>query len=182
MQDYQEISIKTKNTADMILREKKVLETLGNYGKVIITGSYAYDLMYGPDIDIVVVCENPEETSYKVLKDFIEQKSFQKYQLGDFKNYPRKNRPESFIVVLILEVEGRRWEIEIWFHKNYPEDIIMIDNMMKNISTEEKDNIIRLKHEREIKGLGKRLSSVEIYDGVLSEGKGEIGEFMEKRY
>ena len=53
-------SQQTKQEADALLLYGNVTEVLSKYGKVVVTGSYKYDLMYDPDIDLVVLCDNPE--------------------------------------------------------------------------------------------------------------------------
>lgn len=80
--DVIKFSQKTKQEADSLLEYGNVLAVLQKYGKVVVTGSYKYDLMWGPDIDLVVLTNKPEESAFNALKDFIEQRNFQKYQLG----------------------------------------------------------------------------------------------------
>ena len=179
--DVIQFSQKTKQEAKNLLRQGNVLEVLSQHGEVVLSGAYKYDLMWGPDIDVVVICDNPEEASQHALQDFIKQRNFQKYQLGDFAAFPLTNRPQSMIVVLIHEFAGRRWEIEIWFQKSLPESTLRFDKLLSNISQEQRKTILELKHHRELVGTSKlSLSSTAIYEGVLIENKSEIGDFSAK--
>ena len=163
--------------ADHLLAYGSVMETLSKYGKVVTAGSYTYDLMYGPDIDLVVVSDDPEKNSYQAFLDFINQRKFQKYQLGDFKKFPRKNRPTDIIVVLIHEHEGRKWEIEIWFKESIDAEAYL-EELLANATDEQRKTILELKHKRDSAHITKdQLSSTTIYKGVLSQGKTELAEF-----
>lgn len=178
--DVLSFSKKTKKEADELLSVGRVKEILSKYGEVQINGSYKYDLMYGPDIDIVVLTENSGEAAENALFDFVKARNFQKYQFGDFNKFPRENRPKSYIVVLIHEHEGRRWEIEIWFAKQKPQgDVdVELDNLLMNASEEQKETILRLKHQRETANKTKhQLDSPTIYRGVLKENKTHIEDY-----
>lgn len=171
--DLIKFSQKTKRDADELLEYGKVITTLSKYGDAKIIGSYKYDLMWGPDIDVVITTNSPEQASYNCLKDFIEQRKFQKYQLGDFIKYPRKNRPDGIIIVLIHEFEGRKWEIEIWFSIKPPVGDVSkkLENLLTNVSSTQKEAILSLKYKREIDKTSKhKLDSPTIYKKVLGDG------------
>lgn len=177
--DVIKFSQKTKQEADSLLKYGNVLEVLSKHGKAILTGSFSYNLMYGPDIDIAVLSDNPEEASYNALRDFIEQRNFQKYQLGDFIKFPLDGRPQGVIVVLIHEFEGRRWEIEIWFQKSLSENDEYFNKLIATASEGQRKTILELKHQREKSSLSKhRLDSTTLYKGVISEGKVKIEDFV----
>ena len=171
-----------KQTADKILSDTKLIPLLSKYGKCTLAGSYAYDLMGASDIDLIVETENPRETSLKVMKELLEAEQFQKYQYGDFEKFPRKNRPKSFIIVLISEVDGVKWEIEIWFERQFPQNLIEIDSLIKERLTPElRLVILRLKLERDKHGDDKhRLSSSTIYKAVLVDGITDYNEILTK--
>lgn len=158
----------------------KVLTTLSKYGNVIVTGSYKYDLMYAPDIDLVVTTDDPDKSSYQALIDFIDQRKFQKYQLGDFLWYPRDGRPKAIIIVLIHEYKGRRWEIEVWFDKQPPKGDVddELEDLLMKITDEQRETILNLKCEREKQDTSNyKLDSATIYKGVILEGKNNPEDF-----
>ena len=167
--DVTNFSKNTKQEADGLLTYGNVLDVLSKYGKVVLSGSFEHDLMWGPDIDLVVVSDKPEEVSYCALKDFIEQRKFQKYQLGDFAKFPLKNRPHDIIVVLIHEYNGRRWEIEIWFLPDITLYREQLHTYKSKINEENRLKILYTKHERNALGQTKyERSSIEIYDEILN--------------
>jgi hypothetical protein len=176
--DVIKFSQKTKQEADELLKYGSVIKVLSKYGKVVFTGSYKYDLMYGPDIDLVVLTDNPDKASFDVFLDFIKQRKFQKYQLGDFKKFSRKGRPKAIIVVLIHEYKGRRWEIEIWFKKSLSENDTYFEKLISKATEKQRKTILELKHQRKVAGISKyKLDSAKIYKGFLTEGKVNIEDF-----
>lgn len=176
--DVLNFSQKTKQEAETLLKYGNVLEVLSTYGKVVLSGSYKFDLMWGPDIDITVLTNEPEKASYNALKEFIDQRKFRKYQLGDFAKFPLEGRPKNQMVVLILEYQGRKWEIEIWFQKSLSEHNESFDKLLSTASIEQRKDILELKYQREKRGLSKQnLDSAAIYKGVLTEGKERLEDF-----
>lgn len=176
--DVLQFSQQTKQDADDLLKQGNVLAILSKYGTVHLTGAYKYDLMWEPDIDIIVVTDNPEEASLHALNKCIEGKNFRKYQLGDFIHHPLEGRPHGMIMVLIHEYKGRKWEIEIWFQKTLSENNSDLDTLISSANEEQKKIILELKHQRETGDLSKHtLNSSAIYRGVLSEGKVNIEDY-----
>jgi len=171
-------SKQTKREADELLKKSGVVKVLSRYGKVVMTGSYKYDLMYGPDIDLVVLTDNPSKAAQDVLMDFVNARNFQKYQFGDFEKHPLDKHPRGYIVVLVHEYRGQRWEIEIWFHRKFLKADIELEDLLSEVSSKQKKIILKLKHQREISKTSKhKLDSVTLYKGVLQKGKTSIDQF-----
>ena len=165
---YQNISSQTKIDAQNILDQTKILDILSKYGDVRVGGSFYTDLMYGPDIDINITCSNPRVSATNFLAEVINLQLFQKYQYGDFENFPRENRPHDHIIVLILPYNGQKWEIEIWFSNQLKTDQIKLEKKLKNLPQDVKKEIIKSKHQRATSGLDKHaLSSFEIYQKYI---------------
>ena len=163
-----DFSIKTHKEADTILGKTKIVSLLSKLGDVRIGGSYYTDLMYGPDIDISVTTNSPRDSAIKFLNQIIKKRSFQKYQYGDFENFPKENRPGAHIIVLILPFNNRRWEIEIWFVKEHSENQINLEEKLKQLPQITKVKIIELKAKREESGIDKHsLSSFDIYKNFI---------------
>lgn len=167
--DILEFSKKTKAEAVALLKHTNLINILEKYGDVIIDGSFKYDLMWGPDIDILVICQNTRKSSLEALNQVIEAKLAQKYEYGDFATFKREKRPESYILNLILPFNNRKWEVEIWFFEEIPADQKEINSLMKSkLNEKNKLKILKMKEKRERIGLTKHsLSSVDIYKKVL---------------
>jgi hypothetical protein len=164
------LSAMRRKEAEQILMDGKVIKTLSKYGVPEIIGSYALNVMYDSDIDIVVFSKNPRENSLAALKDFILQRKFQKYEYGDFVKFKRINRPEGFIVNLHSNTQTVKWEIEIWFLKSINKEKKLNEFLKKEITEKRKIKILKLKHERATKKLSKYdLSSMDIYRKVIKE-------------
>ncbi|QQS38427.1 hypothetical protein IPM62_03525 [Candidatus Woesebacteria bacterium] len=174
--DVLSFSRETKKTAERILEETGIVEKLSSHGKVSIGGSYALDLMYGPDIDITVECKNPREASVECLNSFVKNSKFQKYEYGDFVKHPRVNRPAGYIVNLRNVFEDKMWEVEIWFLDSVEKvDREYINEIKKKLTPDACESILLIKHQREEKQISKHeLSSVKIYDAVINNGAKSI--------
>ncbi len=173
MDNVIEYSENIKRQADELLQATNLLEVLESFGEVHIGGAYELGLMYDPDIDVRVYCENPREASIKALADLVSQRNFQKYQYGDFQKFKRENRPESFIVVLIVPFENLKWEIEIWFYaKNENRTDQLIESLKAQLTPKMKVEILEAKQKRHKEGISKHeLSSIEIYETVLKNNQ-----------
>ncbi|MCX6823598.1 MAG: hypothetical protein NT085_00520 [candidate division SR1 bacterium] len=163
-----EASKQTKIIASNLLKEKNILKTLSLVGTPLIIGSYALDLMVDPDIDIVVQTNFPKKKAKEALDIFIEKETVQKYEFGDFVKFPRKNRPEGYIVNLRIEYEGIKREIEIWFLGNIDIYKKQLDTYKSKINEDNRLKILNAKQERNTLGQTKHnKSSIEIYDKIL---------------
>ena len=164
-----EFSKKTKDDATSLLKNTDLINILKKYGEVIVGGSFKYDLMWGADIDITVVCQNTRKSSLEALNKVIESKLAQKYEYGDFVTFKREKRPESYILNLILPFNARRWEVEIWFFNKESNDQKEVDDLMKTkLNEKNKLAILKMKEKRERSDLNKHsLSSFDIYKKVL---------------
>ncbi len=161
-------SIGTREEADEILNDTKIVSMLSGFGDVRVGGSYYTDLMYGPDIDISIATKDPRKSAIRFLSEIVQKRFFQKYQYGDFEKFPRENRPKAHIVVLILPFRGRQWEIEIWFVKEHSKEQIELEEKLNQLPHEKKAKIIELKAKRDESGMDKHsLSSFDIYKDFI---------------
>lgn len=168
--DLISFSKQTKLDANEILNNTGIISILEKFGVVRIGGSYFSGLMYGPDLDVEVKCDNPKEAAVKFLNKIVEQEIFQKQEFGNFKKFKRENRPETFIVVCKVEYNRRKWEIEIWFKNEFDDESIKFETKLLNISAEQKLEILKSKQDRDVNKLDKhKLSSYEIYKTVLEK-------------
>lgn len=153
--------------AKSLLEDTEIIDIFNKFGKVHIVGSYAANLMWDRDIDIVVVTDTPQESAIKAINDLARSEKFQKLEFGDFKNHPKENRPESFIVNARKEWKGEKWEIETWFVTELGDRLETIEKL-KNLSDKDKEAIIERKKQRSLSGNTKHdLSSWEIYQDFI---------------
>ena len=164
-----EYSKQIKSDAEQLLKTTNLVNILSKYGEVIIGGSYKYDLMWGPDIDIDVICKDTRSASVSALSELINLRLFQKYEYGDFVKFPREYRQKSYIMPLILPFNGQKWEIEVWFFNEYPENQKNMDELIESEMTDAKKLIIldAKSHRQNDKSTKHDISSVDIYKQVL---------------
>jgi hypothetical protein len=167
--DILEFSKKTKTDAVALLDQTNLINILKKYGYVIVEGSYKYDLMWGADIDITVLCQNTRKSSIDALNSVIEAKMAQKYEYGDFVTFKRNKRPESYILNLRMPFNDRKWEIEIWFFNKESNDHKVVDDLIKTkLNEKNRLVILKMKEKRERSDLSKHsLSSFDIYKKIL---------------
>ena len=149
--------------AESLLKSTKIIDLFSAFGTVHTVGSYAANIMWDPDIDLVVITNKPQESAIKAVTLLAETEQFQKLEYGDFENHPMTNRPESFIVNARREWQGQNWEIETWFVTKLGDQLDLVKKL-KHISEEDKKSILEKKKQRSLSGVTKHhLSSWEIY-------------------
>lgn len=154
--------------AKSLLEDTKIIDLFNDLGTVHILGSYAANLMLDPDIDIIVVTNTPKESALKAFNKLAEREQFQKLEFGDFKNYPEKNRPKSFIVNARKTWMGEKWEIETWFITELDDQLEIVEKL-KNLNDKAKKAILEKKKQRSSSGNSKHnLSSWDIYQDFLN--------------
>lgn len=162
-----EYSKQIQTDADELLKETGILDLYRAFGNVNLVGSYATNLMWDPDIDVVVVTDTPHVSAMNVVQALMESATFQKIEFGDFLHFPRKNRPESFIVNARREWKGKVWEIETWFLESVEEKLAFVEKL-NALPEEMRMQILEDKKKRAEEGSSKHaLSSYDIYTKYL---------------
>lgn len=161
-------SKETKEQADELLQTTKLLSILEKFGNVHVIGSYPLDIMYGPDIDIIVETKNPRKGSIDALQEIVNKELFRKIEHGDFVKFPMEKRPKGYILVLKAVVDGVKWEIEVWFLEDVSKQLNYNKHLKSKLTEQNRINILEAKHLRETSDTSKHaLSSYEIYEQTL---------------
>lgn len=163
-------SEKMKREADDILKNTELLKILSEFGTPHIIGSYAMDLIYNPDIDIVVETDNLRGASVDALSALVKKGDFEKIEYGDFVKFPHVNRPNGYIIVLRTTRGDVRWEIEIWFLSNTTKEENDVSRVRASLTPELKRTILEFKRHIHEKNISKhKISSADIYRAVLEK-------------
>ncbi len=166
--DLEEYSKNIKKQAEALLQSTNLLDILKKFGDVHLIGSYVLDVMYGPDIDIVVETKNIRKSSLDALQEIIEKQLFRKVEYGDFVKFPMEKRPRGYILVLKAIVEKINWEIEIWFLNDVSKELNYYKFLESKITEQNRIKILRAKNLRNTSKINKHsLSSYEIYEQIL---------------
>jgi len=165
--------------ADKLLKYSHIYSLLSRIGEAKITGSYDYNLMLGPDIDIyVIVSESKAKTAaLDALNHLIQQNFWNGYLYYDFVKHSSKNHPDfpkAYYVGVKSDFSGIRWKVDIWFGN---EDTLSINNnwIKDSLNDDAKQIILDLKafrNDGEIKA-----SSYDIYLAVLKDNVKGVEDF-----
>ena len=167
------------------LLEQVLLPIFNKYGKVFVGGSYAYNLLSYPDLDIDIVNESTSKELFaKVCTELILLDGTSKFKSGDRVNYPHLyagKRPFGYWMTVELHFGKNIWNLDIWLQK--PEwhtgDTNRYEQELLSIDDEKRITILSLKEEllnKKLYGLGKEFMSVDVYEGVLRGGVKTIDE------
>lgn len=167
--DLLDESKKWKDEANILLVDSKLLEILKSCGEMYFSGSYKYDLMLGPDIDFLLVCNNPELSAQNLHKELIEQRFWNGYKFYDWDHFRSPKHPEypkAYYVGTKATYKEHRWKTDIWLVDKFPENID--DSWIKdNAKGDKKLKILEFKKIRNDNNLN--ISSYGIYDAVINK-------------
>ncbi len=181
MEKIQTYSKNTKKQADLILKRTQLVESLSRFGTVHIIGSYPMDLMYNPDIDIVVTSKDIRTSSLKALEAILQKRICQKIEYGDFVKFKRAKRPAGYIIVLKIISKGVLWEVEIWFLSSAQKEKKFMEKVVKQLTPEKKKLILEFKHLINQSHISKhQISSTNIYDAVLNKKMTSFNTILKK--
>ena len=170
MTEAQTYSQNIKKQADLILKKTQLVESLSRFGTVHIIGSYPMDLMYNPDIDIIVTSKDIRASSLKALEAILQKRICQKIEYGDFVKFKRVKRPAGYIMVLKIISKGVLWEVEIWFLPSAQKEEKFMEKVMQQLTPEKKKLILEFKHLINQNHISKhQISSSNIYRAVLEK-------------
>lgn len=176
-----EESKRIKKVADYLLYEDGLFDFLKNYGEVQIVGAYDTDLMMHGDIDLYVINSNLDrEKSLEAFHKLLKGANYRGYLFFDHVNYRTKDiYPHGFCIGLRKDVEGEKFNFDIWFLRERLSDKEKYhQNIKKRLNDENREIILELKKYRKDKGLD--IPGVVIYEAVLDNNVKTIKEF--KRY
>jgi len=164
------------HTEAAALLEQVLLPILTQYGEVSVGGSYAYKLLNHPDLDIDIINGNATKALFAELSaELIVLQHTSKFKCGDRVDYPHTHlgkRPFGYWVSPEINFGDNVWRLDIWLQK--PEwhtgDTNRFEQELLNIDDEKRVIILSLKEEllsKDLYGVGKEFSSVDVYEGVL---------------
>jgi hypothetical protein len=170
-----------------LLLQETLIPTLKKYGKVIVGGSYNYELLYHPDIDIDVVTNIASKAMFAdITRDIIGLSNTSKFKGTDRVNFPHTHsggRPVGFWLGSEIHFGSNIWKLDIWLQK--PEwhtgQTNQYASELLNLDDDTRLTILNLKEEllnANLYGVGKEFTSVDLYEGVL---RGKISTIDELR-
>lgn len=167
--DLLKLASSLKLEANLLLKKTQLIDKLTKYGKVVISGSYALDLMVDGDIDLFIINKKiDKEGSLKILNDLIRQDDFNGYMYYDWTKRRHEGFPNGYYLGLKTNFKNRKWKIDIWLLKSpYKKAEKLMNFVLDHLNEQNKKTILKLKHQAKTKKLD--LKSSEIYKQVLYE-------------
>ena len=162
---------------------------LEKYGEVIVGGSYLYELMNYPDIDIDVVGTEVTKDMYADLcAEFLKRKEVSKLTTTNRVEYEssRVGSQKGYQISPKIHAGNLEWSIDIWLQQ--PEwhtgNTIKYKDALTKISDDQQVAILSIKEDLQASGdygVGKMYQSVDVYDAVLKDGVLNIEEFRNRK-
>ena len=174
--------------ANRVLEKTDTIKIFSKLGKVEIIGSLRLNLMYRPDIDLLVISEDIDKSRAEAItKELLSVGVFQKVEMIDYQTNPAYDMPLGFYWELIVPYNGKKWKFDIWYLKPSERYINLVHDSIKKFETAlsanpEKAEVIfkikeayfgGVKYKGEVKGF-------DIYTAVLENGVNNVEEFMVK--
>lgn len=157
---------KMKEVGISLMTKSGLFELLGRFGRVHATGSFAYNLMLDPDIDIYLELQDPSRESAKaILNALIDQGFWNGYKFFDWKKFRRPQFPKGYYLGLKTDWKDKRWKIDIWLFKRIPKKFFALEKQLLEIDKKTRLEILKRKDQRNKKRVKK--SSFEIYKEIL---------------
>lgn len=105
-----------RRAADEVIRQADVVRLFSSLGDVSFIGSYRLDVMYRPDIDLIVTSDNPDrKEAIGLTTRLLESGYFQTVGFADWFNYRREGTPRGFYWELIVPSGGADWKLDAWY-------------------------------------------------------------------
>lgn len=174
-----------RSQADKMLAETRVMDVLAKHGQLsAIEGSYLYELMMYPDLDIGLKAEEITKQDFaNLLTDLAAHHAVRGLHTADTINFNLSKRPmpKGYWIGIDIPFENDRWGIDCWLQQpdwgtdqkdsDYP-------NRLMNLDQSAKDAILAIKYELIRNGTyGKQYWSSDVYDAVLDHGVRSIEDF-----
>jgi len=180
MTDLTKESKNWRQQADKLLKQSNLLPLLQTEGEVIITGSYAYDLMLGGDIDLYLITpKDPKTVAQKLLTKLVKEGFWNGYMLYDWVNWRQEYFPSGFYLGTQTDFVKNRWKVDIWVLNEFPaEQKTYKDWLEKSLNNTNRKTILELKEAR--KKNRWPVDGKTIYDAVIKDKISTPEEFAKK--
>jgi hypothetical protein len=158
-----------KRIANSILSDLDLVRKWQRYGRTVLVGAFAYDLLFDPDIDIEVYCPDLRiEHGFQVLLGCALNHRIIKAR---FSNELAGRDKALYWQLRYKQDDGTEWKIDMW---SAPEDYDLprgehlVEPMQASLTPETRKTILKLK---ELRSLDSNLQylSVDIYRAVLDD-------------
>lgn len=173
-----------RTQADKMLAETKIMDVFAKYGHLSpIEGSYLYELMMYPDLDIGLIADDVTKQDFaNLLKDLAAHPFVRGLSTADTINFNLAKRPmpKGYWIGVDIPFENDRWGIDCWLQQpdwgtDQTDDYA---DRLANLDQAAKDAVLAIKYELIRNGTyGKQYLSNNVYDAVLEHGVRSVEDF-----
>jgi hypothetical protein len=166
-----------RTQADKMLMSTKIMDTFAKHGQLSpIEGSYLYELMMYPDLDIGLISDVVTKQDFaNLLKDLAAHPAVRGLSTADTINFNLSKRPtpKGYWVGVDIPFENDRWGIDCWLQQPDwgTDQVDDYASKLINLDQPAKDAVLAIKYELIRNGTyGKQYLSGHVYDAVLNRG------------
>ena len=161
---------KKRQIALNILAELSLLEKWTPFGRPVIVGAVAYDLVVSPDIDLEIYCPKLKiEHGFSVISDCALHPGVTKAR---FSNKLSERDKALYWQLRYRTQDGEEWKIDMWSAPedyNLPRSEGLVEPMKMTLTPQTRMIILQLKEER-VRDPTLICPSVDLYRAVLDDG------------
>ena len=176
MADVIERAADRKRVAESILADLDLVHKWQRFGRPVLVGAFAYDLLVDPDIDMEVYCPGLRiEHGFQVLGECALNHRVTKAR---FSNQLAGRDRALYWQLCYRQDDGTEWKIDMW---SAPEDYDLprsehlVEPMRASLTSETRRIILALK-ERQVLDESLRCPSIDLYRAVLDDDVRTPGE------
>ena len=169
MTDVLARAVQRKQIAEHILSALGLIEKWGRYGRPVVVGAIAYDLVVAPDIDMEVYCPDLRvEHGFEVLRECAQVPGVVGAR---FRNELAGPDKALYWQLNYRHADGEDWKIDMW---SAPEDYDLprsehfVGPMLEALTPETRRAILELKEARARVAVPECLS-IDLYRAVLDD-------------
>lgn len=170
MNEYLQHAQERRVAAERILRELRLVDLWSRFGRPVVVGALAYDVMFAPDIDMEVYCPTLRiEDGFEVLRECALHPWVTQVQFINALATPDK---ALYWQARLRDESGEDWKIDMW---SAPEDYplpraeYLVEPMRRALTAETRNSILQLKaHIHEDPTLA--AFSIHLYRAVMADG------------
>jgi hypothetical protein len=165
-----------KKDTKKLLNSKQILQEVGKFGNVHLTGSYALDLMVWRDIDLLLEVDTNLKDRVRVFSDiaykFLHDSDLKNIKLINFTPGKKVGMPTGMYMGLTCNYNQENWKIDIWALDSEPmnENIEFMNQVKSKLTKDLKKLIIDWKYKLLRDGRVPQLGSYMLYKAILFEG------------
>ena len=173
-----------KSQAQKMMNHTQIFNIFSKHGELSdVGGSYKYNLMVYPDIDIGLTATKVDKQTFAgLVAGLTASIHVRTVHTADSVNFEsvHSGRPKGYWVGLEIPFEGERWGIDCWLQQpdwTLDDKDVFYDALLK-LDQPGKDAILHIKYDLIRLGVyGKTIFSNDVYDAVLNNDIQSVKDF-----